>query len=100
MPAIAPLRPEPLQTHRLSHDFGVFWFGDAVSLLGTATTSVLLPLLAVVHLGAGPAWMGAITAASWLPWLVVGLPAGAWVDRLPPRWVLIVANLVSAAALG
>jgi predicted MFS family arabinose efflux permease len=99
MPAIAPTRPEPAHTRRLSRDFGVFWFGDAVSLVGTATTSVLLPLLAVVHLHAGPAWMGAITAASWLPWLVIGLPAGAWVDRLPPRGVMIVANLISAAAL-
>ena len=43
--------------------------------------------------------MGALTAATWLPWLVVGLPAGAWVDQLPLRWVMIAADLLAAAAL-
>ena len=43
--------------------------------------------------------MGALTAAAWLPWLVIGLPAGAWVDRLPPRRVMITSDLVAAAAL-
>jgi Transmembrane secretion effector len=80
-------------------NFRLFWFGEGVSLLGNATTVVLIALLAVVHLGAGPEWMGALTAAAWLPWLVVGIPAGAWVDRLPPRRVMIVADLVAAAAL-
>ena len=70
-----------------------------MSLLGTATTSVLLPLLAVVTLDAGPGWMGALAAATWLPWLVVGLPAGAWVDRLPAQRVMIGADLAAAAAL-
>jgi predicted MFS family arabinose efflux permease len=59
---------------------------------------VLLPLLAVVAFGAGPGWMGALATAAWLPWLVIGLPAGAWVDRLPARGVMIGADLVSAAA--
>lgn len=43
--------------------------------------------------------MGLLTAAVWLPWLVSGLPAGVWVDRLPPRIVMIAADVVSAAAL-
>jgi MFS family permease len=43
--------------------------------------------------------MGTITAAVWLPWLIIGLPAGAWVDRLPPRAVMIAADLVSAVVL-
>jgi predicted MFS family arabinose efflux permease len=42
--------------------------------------------------------MGALATAAWLPYLVIGLPAGAWVDRLPPRAVMIAADLVSAAA--
>lgn len=79
--------------------FGLFWFGEGVSLLGNATSSVLISLLAVIHLRAGPGWMGALTAAAWLPWLVIGLPAGAWVDRWPARKVMITADLVAAAAL-
>ncbi len=58
---------------------------------------MLLPLLAVVSFQAGPGWLGLLTAAAWLPWLVVGLPAGAWVDHLRPRSVMITSDLVAAA---
>jgi MFS family permease len=43
--------------------------------------------------------MGLLTAAAWLPWLLIGLPAGAWLDRLDPRAVMIIADLVAAATL-
>jgi MFS family permease len=94
--------PTPVPTAtplRQNRNFSLLWLGEGVSLLGNATTAVLLPLLAVVDFGAGPGWMGALTAAAWLPWLVVGLPAGAWVDRMPPRRVMIAADLVAAAVL-
>lgn len=86
-------------TTRLGTNFIRLWFGEGVSLLGTATTSVLLPLLAVTELRAGPGWMGLLTAAAWLPWLLIGLPAGAWLDRLDPRAVMIIADLVAAVTL-
>jgi MFS family permease len=86
-------------TGRRSSGFGLFWFGEGVSLLGNATSTVLITLLAVVHLQAGPGWMGALTASAWLPWLVIGLPAGAWVDRAAPRAVMIAADLAAAATL-
>lgn len=91
---VAP--PPPLARNR---DFGLLWLGEGVSVLGNATTSVLLPLLAVVGFHAGPGWMGALTAAAWLPWLVVGLPAGAWVDRMPARRVMLASDLVAALTL-
>lgn len=86
----------PLSRNR---DFGLLWFGEGVSVLGNATTSVLLPLLAVVGFDAGPGWMGLLTAAAWAPWLVVGLPAGAWVDRLPARRVMVASDVVAALTL-
>ena len=79
--------------------FSLLWLGEGVSVLGNTMTSALLPLLAVVSLDAGPLWMGLITAAAWLPWLVIGLPAGAWVDRLPAKRVMMVADVVAAASL-
>lgn len=84
---------------RLGTNFTLLWSGEAVSSLGTATTSVLLPLLAVTQLHAGPGWMGLLTASAWLPWLLIGLPAGAWLDRLDSRAVMIVADLVTAVTL-
>lgn len=91
---VAP--PPPLARNR---NFSLLWFGEGVSVLGNATTSVLLPLLAVVGFDAGPGWMGALTAAAWVPWLLIGLPAGAWVDRLPARRVMVVSDLVAALTL-
>ena len=85
---------------RLGRDFNRLWIGEAACLLGNATSSVLLPLLAVTHFDAGPGWMGLLTAAAWLPWLLIGLPAGAWVDRLDPRRVMITADLLAAGVLG
>lgn len=89
-------QPVPLARNR---SFRLLWFGEGVSVLGNATTSVLLPLLAVVGFDAGAGWMGALTAAAWVPWLVIGLPAGAWVDRLPARRVMVVSDLVAALTL-
>ena len=79
--------------------FPLFWFGETVSMFGNATSAVLLPLLAVVELEATAGWVGVLTAVTWLPWLVVGLPAGAWVDRWAPIRVMVIANSVSAIAL-
>jgi MFS family permease len=79
--------------------FGRFWFGESVSVLGDATTKIMLPLLAVISLHAGALAMGVLTAAAWSPWLVIGLPVGAWVDRLPARTVMIAADVVSAVTL-
>lgn len=42
--------------------------------------------------------MGVLAAASWSPWLILGLPAGALADRLPPRTTMIVSDLVAASA--
>jgi MFS family permease len=86
----------PLSRNR---NFGLLWLGEGVSVLGNSTTSILLPLLAVTTFDAGPLWMGALTAAAWLPWLLVGLPAGAWVDQLPARRVMVVSDVAAAATL-
>ena len=40
--------------------------------------------------------MATLTAASYLPWLVIGLPAGVWVDRLPSRTLMISCDVISA----
>lgn len=34
---------------------------------------------------------------AWAPWLAIGLPAGAWVDRLPRRAVMPTCDMISAA---
>jgi predicted MFS family arabinose efflux permease len=78
-------------------DFRLLWTGETISQAGTALANVLVPLLAVTVLRASTFDVAALTAAAYLPWLVVGLPAGAWVDRWPLRRLMIVCDVVSAA---
>jgi hypothetical protein len=80
--------------------FGLLWFGEGVSLLGTATSGLLLPLVAISTLHVGATGLGLLTATTWLPWLIIGLPAGAWVDGWSARRTMLAADLVAAAAMG
>jgi len=76
--------------------FRRLWIGETVSQLGNAMAVVGVPLVAVVVLHASTFVVGLLTAAGWLPWLVIGLPAGAWVDRWPARRVMIACDVASA----
>ncbi|MFG2055940.1 MFS transporter [Micromonospora sp. NPDC048930] len=90
----APARRRSLLRHR---DFRLLWAGQTVSAVGSNVTAVALPLVAVAVLDAATFQVAVLTAAAWLPWLLVGLPAGAWVDRVRRRPVMIVCDLVCAA---
>lgn len=81
-----------------TRDFRLLWTGETASFLGTAISELALPLVALSVLHAGAFAVSALMAAAWLPWVVIGLPAGAWVDRLPRRNIMIAADLVSFAA--
>jgi MFS family permease len=75
------------------------WAGQSISLLGSRVTMIALPLTAVYALHATAFEMGIVTAAGPLAYLLVGLPAGALVERLPRRLVMIVADLGRAILL-
>jgi MFS family permease len=77
--------------------FRLLWTGETISQLGNAMALVGVPLVAVTVLHASTFAVGVLAAAAWLPWLVIGLPAGAWVDRWPARRVMIVCDVISAA---
>jgi MFS family permease len=81
-------------------DFRLLWTGETTSCLGSSISGVALPLVALSVLHASVFAVSALTAAAWLPWVLIGLPAGAWVDRLPRRPVMITADVVSAVAFG
>ncbi|GAB2894398.1 hypothetical protein GCM10027074_72770 [Streptomyces deserti] len=78
-------------------NFRVLFAAGALSHLGSNVDYVAIPLLAVTTLGAGPGQAGALAALSTAAFLLIGLPAGAWVDRLPGRWVLVAADAARAA---
>jgi MFS family permease len=79
--------------------FWRYWTGMSVSQLGDRVTAVALPLVAVQRLGASSLEVSLITAASYVAWLVIGLPAGVIVHRLPLRGTQVAMDLSRAAAL-
>jgi MFS family permease len=80
-------------------DFRLLWAGQSISDVGTAVSTVVLPLIAVVYLHASTFQVGALAAAEWVPWLLIGLPAGVWVDRSRCRPLMIGCDLLRAALI-
>lgn len=80
-------------------DFRRLWTGDALGQFGVQLTGLALPIYAVQELAATEWQMGMLTAAETAAFLVIGLPAGAWVDRMRKRRVLVASDLVRAAVL-
>ncbi len=94
--------PEPAPQRSLihSHDFRQLWAAETISQIGTQITQIALPILAVITLAATEFEMGVLIALETLAFLVIGLPAGAWVDRWRRKRVLVANDLVRALALG
>ncbi len=80
-------------------DFLKLWLGLTGSLFGMQVSGLALPLTAVLLLGASATEMGVLGAARWLPYLLVGLFAGVWLDRVRRRPVLIATHVGRAVLL-
>ena len=80
-------------------DFLHFWSAQTVSQLGTQVTLLALPFVAIEVLHASPFRVALLGTFDFLPFILFALPAGVWIDRLPRRPVMIVADLGRAAAL-
>lgn len=72
-------------------DFIKLLTGQSISELGSQVTMLALPLVAILTLHAGPLQVGALEATSLAPFILVGLPAGVWVDRLARRRPILIA---------
>jgi MFS family permease len=97
MRPLAPLDPGPLVKNAA---FLHLWVAQTISVFGSEFTRLALPIVAVLTLHAAPGQMGVLAAVQTAPFLLLGLIAGVWVDRLPRRPVLIAGDLGRAALLG
>jgi hypothetical protein len=86
----------PLSAHR---DFRLLLIGQTTSQFGTQVSAVAIPLLAVQTMHASPFEVGLVSAASTLAFALIGLPAGAWLDRWRRRRVLVVSDIARALLL-
>ena len=80
--------------------FLAVWSASTVSIFGSLITRTALPFAAILVLDAGPLEISALRSAELIAGLIVGLVAGAWVDRLRRRPILIWADLGRAILLG
>lgn len=81
------------------HDFMQLWMGDTVSVFGSQLVLFALPLIAVQILHADAFEMGLLAALESAAFLLISLPAGAWVDRLPKKAVIVAGDIIRAAIL-
>jgi MFS family permease len=81
-----------------SINFRLLWFAGGASNLADGIGLAAAPLLAAA-LTRDPALVAGLIVAQRLPWLLFTLVAGAFVDRLDRRRVIVTANAVRAAAL-
>jgi len=80
-------------------DFRKLWAAQAISVYGTQVTVLAVPLVAALTLRVSPFEFGLLGTLEFLPFVLLSLPAGVWVDRLRRRPILILADLVRAATL-
>jgi MFS family permease len=80
-------------------DFLKLWTAESVSVFGSQISALAIPVVAVIILGASPIEVALLGTIEFLPFILFTLPAGAWVDRLRRRPIMIVGDLGRAAAL-
>lgn len=94
-----PVEEQRPARRRGSGTFWRYWAGSTASGLGDAVTTVALPLVALQVLGASSFEVSLITAANYAAWLLIGLPAGVLVQRLPLRGTQVAMDVLRALVL-
>lgn len=87
----------PLLQH--NPDFRLLWLGSVVSVLGSRASAIAYPLL-VLALTGSPADAGLVGFTATIPYLLMQLPAGAFVDRWNRKYVMIACDGGRAVAVG
>ena len=82
-----------------NRDFVRLWTAETISQFGTQVSLLAIPLVAVILLDATPFEVALLGTIEFLPFILFSLPAGAWVDRLRRRPILIVGDLGRALSL-
>ena len=83
----------------LGRDYRRLWVANVVSVTGDGVTVTAGPLLAasITH---DPLLVAGALFAQQLPWLIFGPLSGALVDRLEPTRLIVIVDLLRAAAVG
>lgn len=82
-----------------NHNFRALIVSSTSGVLGNAVAAVVLPVIAARELDASNFEVAALAGMTFLPWLLLGLLIGVWVDRLPRKPVMLVSLAVRVAVL-
>jgi MFS family permease len=80
-------------------DFLKLWSAETISQVGSQVTGLALPLVAIITLDVSAFEVALLGVIEFAPFILISLPAGVWVDRLPRRPILIVGDLGRATVL-
>src|SRR6266702_3012935 len=80
-------------------DFLKLWTGQSISELGSQVSQLAIPIVAAVALHASPIVFSLLAVFGFLPFILFALPAGAWVDRMRRKRILIVGDAARALLL-
>jgi len=89
-------RPAGLWLHR---DFRSLWAAETISVFGTGISQLALPLVAVITLEASAFEVALLGVVEFLPFILISLPAGVWVDRMRRKPILVTADIGRALLL-
>jgi len=94
----APLAPRPQSVLR-NPDFVRVWTAQTISVFGSQISGLAIPLVAALVLHVDPFAFALLGTIEMLPFILFTLPAGAWVDRLRRRPIMITGDIGRAIAL-
>jgi MFS family permease len=80
-------------------NFLKLWTAETVSVFGSQISALAIPFVAVKFLKVSPLEIALLGTIEFLPFILFTLPAGAWVDRLRRRPIMIIGDLGRAVAL-
>jgi MFS family permease len=96
-PAPEATTPRPSLTRNT--DFLKLWAGQTISVFGSQISGLAIPFVAALILKVDPFAFALLGTIEFLPFILFTLPAGAWVDRLRRRPILIFGDLGRAIVL-
>ncbi|MFN7723668.1 MAG: MFS transporter [Rubrivivax sp.] len=89
--------PEPLPPLWRQPEYMRLWTGQVGATLGSSASGIVVPLLVLAMTGSATA-AGFASALGIVPYILLSLPVGVWVDRWDRRRVMLVCDLARAAA--
>jgi Na+/melibiose symporter-like transporter len=80
-------------------DFRALFAAQTGAVFGTLISRTAIPFAAIIELDAHPIQLAILGAANMAPAFALGLFAGAWIDRLPRKPIMIGCDLIRAAVM-